>query len=184
LQTAVTVDGAPASDIGLRTFDEIDYTMAAVTHVSPTQPDVDTTFTKIEQQLPTVENIEGFLSAHQMAVSQLAIKYCSVLVDDQGQVTRASYFPGFNFGASAATAFDSSTKRDQIFDPLLGEMVGTGLTTQPAAGDIKGELNNLVDRLTACATGGSPTCATVTRTADVVKASCAAVLGSATTLLQ
>jgi len=184
LQTAVTVDGAPSSDIGLRTFDEIDYTMAAVTHVSPTQPDVDTTFTKIEQQLPTVENIEGFLSAHQMAVSQLAIKYCSVLVDDKGQVTRANYFPGFNFGASAATAFDSSTKRDQIFDPLLNEMIGTGLTTQPAVSDIKGELNNLVDRLTACATGGSPTCATVTRTADVVKASCAAVLGSATMLLQ
>jgi hypothetical protein len=62
--------------------------------------------------------------------------------------------------------------------------VGTGLATQPAAADLKGEVNNLMDRLTACATSGSPTCNTTARTTDIVKASCAAMLGSAVMLLQ
>ncbi|MGD9726987.1 MAG: LamG domain-containing protein [Gammaproteobacteria bacterium] len=184
LQLPDPADSDPVSDIGLRTFEEISHTMAAVTHVSPTQSDVANTFETVKQQLPTVENIEGFLSAHQMAVSQLAIQYCGALVDNQGMVNRTIYFPGFNFGASAATAFDSSTKRDQILDPLLDEMIGTGLASQPDTADIKGELNDLVDRLTACATGGSPTCNTTGRTGDIVKASCAAVLGSAVMLVQ
>ncbi len=184
LQLPDPADSDPVSDIGLRTFEEISHTMAAVTHVSPTQSDVADTFETVKQQLPTVENIEGFLSAHQMAVSQLAIQYCGALVDNQGTVNRTVYFPGFNFGTSAATAFDNSTKRDQILDPLLDEMMGTGLASQPDTADIKDELNNLMTRLTACATGGSPTCNTTGRTADIVKASCAAVLGSAVMLVQ
>lgn len=184
LQLPPPADSDPVSDIGLRTFEEISHSMAAVTRVSPTQSDVAETFATVKQQLPTVENVEGFLSAHQMAVSQLAIQYCGALVDNQGTVNRTVYFPGFNFGASAATAFDNSTKRDQILDPLLDEMMGSGLSSQPGTADIKGELNALMDRLTACATGGGPTCNTVARTSDVVKASCAAVLGSAVMLLQ
>lgn len=184
LQLPDPADSDPVSDIGLRTFEEISQTMAEVTYVSPTQSDVAETFATVKQQLPTVENIEGFLSAHQMAVSQLAIQYCGALVDNQGQLSRTVYFPGFNFGETAATAFNTGAKRDQILDPLLDEMMGTGLATQPDTADIKGELGDLMDRLTACATGGSPTCATTARTADIVKASCAAVLGSAVMLLQ
>jgi len=48
--------------IGLRVFDEINATMAEVTGVSPTQPEVRETFDRVRQQLPTVENIEGFLA--------------------------------------------------------------------------------------------------------------------------
>ncbi len=42
---------------------------------------------------------------------------------------RASYFPGFNFGAPAATAFDTPAERAQITGPLVTRAVGTGLTT-------------------------------------------------------
>jgi hypothetical protein len=184
LQLPEPADSDPVSDIGLRTFEEINNTMATVTYVSPIQSDVAATFATVKQQLPTVENIEGFLSAHQMAVSQLAIQYCGALVDNHGQRARTAYFPGFGFNETAATAFNSSAKRNLILDPLLNEMMGTGLAGQPAAADIKGEMNDLMNRLTACATGGSPTCATTARTADIVKASCAAMLGSAVMLLQ
>ncbi len=177
-------DAAPVPDIGLRTFEEIHATMAAVTDVSPSQGDVQVVFTTVKQQLPTVENIEGFLSAHQMAVSQLAIEYCSALVDGKGQQPAASYFSGFDFTAAADTAFDTVAKRDSIIDPLLSRSLGNNVATQPDALSVKNELNNLMDRLTACATGPTPTCATTARTTEVVKASCAAVLGSAVLLLQ
>lgn len=174
-------DLAPASDIGLRTFERIHYTMAEVTGVDPAQGAVKTTFETVKQQLPTVENIDGFLSAHQMAVSQLAIEHCNALVNNQGQTTRTDYFPGFDFGSPPASALDSAAERDLIIDPLLDRMIGSGLASQPDPADVRGELNSLIDTLAAC---GTPACSTPSRTADIVKASCAAVLGSAALLLQ
>ncbi|MEH6561691.1 MAG: LamG domain-containing protein, partial [Marinobacter sp.] len=58
--------------------------------------------------------------------------------------------------------------------------VGENLETQPVASDIQTELASLIDQLALC--GGS-TCP-ADRTETIVKASCAAVLGSATTLVQ
>ena len=92
---------------------------------------------------------------------------------------RAAYFPGFNFGAPAATAFDTPAERAQITGPLVARAVGTGLTTQPCAAEVATEVDALIGRLTAC--GGS--CA-ADRTEVVVKAACSAVIGSASTLLQ
>ena len=169
-------DPPSAHRIGLRTFDEINASMAQMTGVATTHSGVARTFNTVRQQLPTVANIEGFLSAHQMAVTQLAIQYCNALVSDTS--LRASVFPGFNFSASAASAFDT-TGRERIITPLLNRMVGQNLASQPTTTELRTELNALIDTLTQC--GGS--CAP-DRTETVVKASCAAVLGSATTLVQ
>ena len=184
LQPVSPPDLPEVADVGVRLFDEINATMAALTGVSRKQADVDTVFETIKQQLPAVENINGFLSAHQMAVSQLAIEYCSALVDDKGQIKRTEYFPDFNFGETADNAFNDSTQRDLIIVPLLGRVMNTGLTTQPDRVDVTSELDDLIFKLTACATAPSPDCATVARTGQVVKATCAAMLGSAVMLLQ
>jgi hypothetical protein len=177
-------DGAPQPDIGVRVFDEINATMAAVTGVSTQTPAVKTTYDTIRQQLPTVESVEGFLAAHQVAVAQLAIEYCNALVDST--TLRAAFFPGFNFAQSSAAAFDTPAERDLVLDPLLAKILnsdpamGNGnMTTQPTPAESKAELNSLMDRLTACGGG----CAS-DRTEVVVKATCAAVLGSAGMLLQ
>ncbi len=178
----------PAPVIGLRTFEEIDATMAAVTDVSREQVDVEGVYLTVKQQLPTVEGIEGFLSAHQMAVSQMAIEYCNALVEGNGQTSRDVYFAGFFqpglAPAAADTAFDTAGKRDQIIVPLMNRVMNTNLTDQPATADVTGELDSLITILTSCATGGSPTCATTQRTEEVVKAVCAATLGSAAMLIQ
>ncbi|UTW45289.1 LamG domain-containing protein [bacterium SCSIO 12696] len=170
---ATPADLDPQSDIGLRTFDEINATMAAATGVSATQTDVQNTFNTVRQQLPTVESINGFLSAHQMGVTQLAIEYCNALVEDTS--LRTSYFNSFNFAASAATAFDTQGERDLIITPLLNNIVGTNLSSQPDDAAMRTELNNLIGTMTA-----NP----ATDTSTVVKATCAAVLASATMLIQ
>lgn len=167
----------PASDIGLKTFDEINASMAAMTDIPVTETGVASTFNTIRQQLPSVATVDGFLSAHQMGVTQLAIQYCNALVEDT--TLRTSYFPGFDFNADAADAFDTQGERNLVISPLLARMVGSNLDSQPENTDIQNELNDLMDILTAC--GGS--CA-ADRTETVVKATCAAVLGSATTLVQ
>ena len=161
--------------------------MAAITTVDP-QAVKATTFDVLRQQLPTVETVEGFLSAHQMAVSQMAIEYCSALVENNGMTTRDVYFPGFfqpgQPPESADIAFNTAGKRNMIILPLMNNVMNTNLTDQPATADVTAELDNLITRLTACATGPSPTCATAQRTEEVVKAACAATLGSAAMLIQ
>jgi len=170
-------DLPPAPDIGLRTFEEIDASMSVMTGVPRTNAAVQATFDTIKQQLPSSENINGFLSAHQVGVSQLAIEYCSELVDDDG--LRTGFFPGFDFTASYTSAFDSTSKRNQIIDPLLTRFIGSGLDgSQPDPAFVRAELNNLLDRLGVCTTNCSG------RTPKMVKAACAAVLGSAVTLVQ
>jgi mono/diheme cytochrome c family protein len=185
LTPAPPADLPEAADIGVRNFDEIDATMAAVTGVSREQVDVDAVFNAVRQQLPTVENIEGFLAAQQMAISQMAIEYCNALVDNNGQILRTAYFPGFDFTSTAGSAFDDTLKRGRVITPLLDKIMGSGLTTQPDPLAVSTEIDSLILDLAACAVAPpAPTCDTLTRTAEIVKAACAALLGSGVMLLQ
>ncbi|WP_191964459.1 LamG domain-containing protein [Marinobacter confluentis] len=164
------------STIGIKTFDEVNASMSRVTGIPTTEPRIYETFIKVKQQLPTVENIGGFLSSHQMAITQMAIQYCDVLVADEGR--RNAFFPEFDFSQNAATAFDD-IGQSQVTGPLLTAFVGVDLDTQPANLDIEDELGSLMVKLSEC--GGS---CPDGRSETVVKASCAAVLGSAVTLIQ
>ncbi len=170
-------DSAPVSDIGTKTFDEINATMATITGVSPNQPAVKTTYALVRQQLPAVADLSTVLASHQVGIAQLAIEYCNALVEDP--VLRSAIWPTFNFSAPAGTAFDTGPERDAIFVPLLTRAMGTNVNSQPDEAAVRTEFDNLTQDLTAC--GGS--CA-ADRTRTVVKAICAATIGSATTLVQ
>ncbi len=184
---AAPVDGAPAPDIGLRTFEEINATMAALTTVSTQEPNVRDTFARVKQQLPTTEDFGSFLAAQQMAVAQLSIEYCNALVNDTGK--RAAFWPGFGFPASVRDAFGPGADRDLVYDPLVNRIAfpngGAGLSTQPDIAAMKSELSALTDRLVACYDFGNNTdSCEAGRTATVVKAVCATVLGNAAMLIQ
>ncbi|HHH42511.1 MAG TPA: LamG domain-containing protein [Gammaproteobacteria bacterium] len=197
---------APASAIGVRTFDEINATMAAATGVS--EQSVSSTFDTLRRQFPSVEDLQGFLSAHQMAVAQLAIAYCSAMVDDAA--LRAGFF---NFGSTAAgdafftapvvTAFNTaagdSAEKNRILDALYDRIVGipsagggNELLSAPLRSELKAELigpngvnaNNLFEKLAgSCVNPGDAGCDAV-RTRTVVKSMCAATLASAAMLVQ
>ncbi len=199
-----------SSDIGVRTFDEINASMMQITTVDPyagSAPNrlIDE-YNNLQQQLPAVETISGFLSAHQMAVAQLSIAYCDALVEDSSK--RNTFFGSFAFTADPDTAFGSgdSTQKNQIVNALYNKMIGlpgtgTAVTDAPTLATVKAELigpaasnpNNLFDRLyNGCATNlrqdGSPrqpACVQdATRTRSMVKAMCASALGSAAMLVQ
>ena len=177
-------DLTPVSRIGLKTFDEIDATYAAVTGVRRENfAAVDMTYQELRQSLPAVEDINTFLSSHQVAIAQLAIEYCSALIDVDGDTGSGTMFPGFNFDAPENTAF-AVGNRDLFVDPLIDGIMGTGLASQPNRADVYAELasfqaagdrpDNLVDRLLA-GTGD---------TRAIAKGTCAAMLGNAATLIQ
>jgi len=171
-----------AQRIGVRTFDEINATMAAVTGVNPETPAVDMTFQNLRQSLPAIENPQAFLSSHQVAIAQLAIEYCSALVDGP---QAAAFFSNFDFNLPPATAYAGSA-RNQVIDPLIDSFVGIAIQDQPDFVDIRDELgyfttdgirpDNLIDRLLVSADNPD--------TRAIAKATCAAVLGSAAMLVQ
>jgi len=192
LQPATPPDNPDKPDIGIRTFEEVNATMSAVTGVSSNQSGIKTVYTTVKQQLPSVESIEGFLSAHQMAVAQLAIEYCNALVEDT--TLRSSYFPGFNFSADA-NSVSSNDWDNLITTPLLNNIMNTNVSTQPDPVAVTAEINSLItstadikpigapdgipDGLAKCG-GACP----AGRTLTVVKSACSAVLGSAVMMLQ
>jgi len=174
---AAPVDLEDKSEIGIRDFLEIHASMSKATGISMAQTDVAQTYNIVKQQMPTLTDINTFSSAQQMGITQLAIEYCNALVEDNS--ARASYFSGFNFNAAANVAFDTVGERDQIYDPLITNIVGSNLATQPTTATIKSELDDLITKLTACGAGCS-----ADRTEIVVKSVCAAALGSAVMLVQ
>lgn len=163
-------------DIGLRAFDRINATMSVLTGVSPQTQGVKSTFDTVRQSLPAVASVDTFASAHPVAIAQLSIQYCNALVDDTS--ARAQYFPGFNFGAAPAAAFDPAG-RAIVLDSLVTHMMRASLATEPDPTAVHDELDSLITRLTAC--GAS---CPAGRTPTVVKATCAALLGSAVTLIE
>ena len=171
-----------AQRIGVRTFDEINATMAAVTGVDPETPAVDITYQSLRQSLPTIANPQAFLSSHQVAIAQLAIEYCNALVDGPGA---GAYFNNFNFNQAPAAAY-AGNARNQVIDPLIDNIMGIGVQTQPDFVTVRDELgyfstdgvrpDNLIDRLIASPDNPN--------TAAIAKGVCASVLGSGVMLVQ
>jgi len=178
------VDLEEQSEIGLRKFEEINAALSAITGVSSANSNIASTYETVKQQLPTVESINGFLAAHQMATTQLAVKYCSELVGELGETNtaRSQFFPNFNFSAGVDSAFDTAG-RQNIIGPLQDHLLlNSGLASQPDPLDMALELNSLIDIMRASCPGSCSS--EPDRTLKIVKATCAAAVGSAAMLLQ
>ncbi|RYZ33371.1 MAG: LamG domain-containing protein, partial [Sphingobacteriales bacterium] len=116
--TPADIEGQPL--IGLRRFAEINASLSTLTGIPQSNASVKITYGKVQQQLPTLANLDGFLAAQQMGVTQLAVAYCNALVGSSTAPNplRDNYFSGFNFAAPASTAF-TIAGRSQIIEPLL-----------------------------------------------------------------
>ncbi|MDN3638045.1 LamG domain-containing protein [Simiduia curdlanivorans] len=201
--TRVEADPQPAgtpvdlplqSKIALRHYEEINRSLSELTTVPQTNGNVVTTFNAVRQQMPTAENVEGFLAAHQMGITQLAVKYCSELVDDTAK--RATYFPGFDFTQNVSSLSGNTAEQNKIINPLVARLLAHNFTNvpsgtsvmldQPNAGEIEAELHSLIDKMSAtCVSTDDNPCKTQqARTLNTVKAACAAATGSALMLLQ
>ena len=167
----------PVSDIGVKTFSEINASMSELTGVPTSR--VYGVYSNLVQQLPAIENINAFVPANIIGISQLAFEYCNHLVDeiptdiittscertDSNLPVRACMFGSFNFEASTTDAF-TPAGRTAIVDALYDRMIGipsttttTALINAPTKIQIAGELvnyavnntpgypGNLVDRL-------------------------------------
>ncbi len=158
---------------GIRNFAEINATMSKMTGVPVSNSEVAATYELVHQAMPVQPGIGGFVSSQQMGIVQLAIKYCSALVDDP--TLRSDFWPNFDWNAGLSTAFDD---RSVVIDPIIDHMVGRNIATQPDATAVSSEVDSLISRLESCSGCGDE------RVVSVMKASCAAALGSAAMLVK
>jgi hypothetical protein len=177
----------PAPRIGVRTFDAINATFAAVTTVDPQNIDVNMTFENLRQSLPATFEAKAFLSSHQVAIAQLAFEYCSVLIDGPNA---PAFFNNFDFTQSPAAAY-GGTSRNQVIDPLIDNIMGIAVMSQPDFVIVQDELgyalpngirpDNLIDQMMI------PNPDPLEPQADtrgIAKGVCGAILGSAAALVQ
>jgi hypothetical protein len=185
--TPTAADLVPAAHIGVRTFDEINATMAALTGVSPLDGGVQGTFNLVRQSMPSVETIEAVLASHQVAIAQLAIEYCNAVVEDTNARNQL-WNNGFNWAGTPAGLFPGS--EDALTDPLLDRLLGvTQITTQPDRAAVEAEIYELINGIPGQTDPPRPGLAatnpnSAARTQDIAKAVCSAVLGSAAMLVQ
>jgi hypothetical protein len=180
---APPVDLPPEADVGLKTFDELNATLSQITGVPQTNARIVATYDLVKQALPAVEKFGTFGPAQQTALAQLAIQYCNQMVDTPA--LRTAFFGGtLNPSATATATFGSSgspniANRDIVIGALLTNGINTGLQWNPDDTVISAELDTLINRLVSGPTGGASG-----GTGTVMKATCGAVLGSGTTLIQ
>jgi hypothetical protein len=172
-ETPATTESA---QIGIRNFAEINHTMSVLTGVGQQSTKVFDTYQLVKRQLPSIENIETFISAQQMGITQMAIAYCDSAIDDNA--IRSTWFPELDFTSAPSVAL-SSTQRSKLLNPLIAKLMPLDLANQPSRVSVYNELDGLVTKLSVC---GSDCNGQRTRT--IAKASCAAVLASAVMLVQ
>jgi len=201
-----------ASDIGLKTFDEINETFAAMLGISTQATydgtgtdndyDIPATYDLVKQQLPSSADINTFVTAHNIGVTQLAMEYCQAVVVNAGvRLDTTTLFGSYNFNQVASLAFANPTSSSLVIDPLLAAANGSGMDLQmddgtytsggtvpdanPTGGNTtfttKSELISLITNLNQCV---PTTCDSAAQTQIVTKAVCTAALAGANTLIQ
>jgi hypothetical protein len=160
--------GPVAADIGVRTFAQVNSTLSTLTGVPTTNAAVGATYAAVQQQLPANPTLEGFSSANQVGIAQLAIQYCNVAVNTPALQSQL-------FGtALSATQFTTQPGVDSVTNALAAKLLGTGLKSQPSATTVTSELSSLIGKL--CTTNS---CTTAQGTYAVAAAACATAFGSA-----
>ena len=148
-------------ELGLRTFSQINDTMADLTGIDANQAAVLASFSELRGSLPSTSNMLSFAAAQQIAIQRLATTYCGEVANDTATCD------GF-FGTCAV---DGNAK-GLVADTLYDRFVGDGLANQPDRVDVSAEIVRLIDDL-GCAGG-----CTGAEAQTVLQASCAAVLSS------
>src|SRR5450631_4036478 len=163
--------GPVVADIGVKTFAQINSTLSVLTGVPTTDPNVAAVYLAVQQQLPATPTLEGFSSANQVGIAQLAIQYCNVMVNNSTYA--AGVLPGVTFNGST---YPGST--NTVTSALAARVLGSGLQHQPAASTVTTELASLINKL--CTTSA---CNSAARAQAVTAAACATAFGSADMLI-
>ena len=162
---AVPADLDPQSKLGVRTFSEVNASMSELTGVPTSNSAVFSTYQNLVQQLPSTEDINAFVPANIIGISQLAFEYCDQLVEDptfQSNFFNVAPYDFNGFTDNVDTAFNVASEVDAdldgnndapslekkavvnaLYDRMIGipsTELGSALINAPTRADIMTEL--------------------------------------------
>lgn len=154
-------------DTGVRSFAQINDTMAALTEIDKNGNTIKTLYEELRGALPATSDLLSYSQSQQVAIQRLANGYCDQIVTNNGRCN------GF-FGSCSIAGGAKGAVGDTLFD----RFVGAGLANQPMQDGVRTEIVQLIDDL-GCAGGCNGNDAQT-----VLSASCSAVLSSGAVTLQ
>ncbi|MEJ2389795.1 MAG: hypothetical protein P8019_00155 [Gammaproteobacteria bacterium] len=142
-----TVHPVVNDNILVHSFEEIDATLAKLTGIPRT--DIASTYASVIQSLPSTHDAGSYNSANQMAVTQLAISYCSTMVNNQETAdtngpNNNKFFPNITFNKTNQTITSTSGVNQQglsftaddvndIVQPLISHLMNVEYNGTAAA---------------------------------------------------
>jgi hypothetical protein len=166
-----TTIAAIPTTMGVRSFEEIHYSMATVTGISGNTTIINR-YNGLKSKLPVDNDIKSFSFSKQNAIAVLAAEYCNALVNNTMYATQLQQAIGnFNTNTLPATAFGNGVG-NMIAQNLLNRFWGTNYSNLPNAATTQASIVTLLNDLIA----GEPNTSTTTRRAIV--GACTSVLAS------
>jgi hypothetical protein len=167
------IPGPTEPDLGVRTFERANQSMAKLTGISPLNANALSTYQSVQQSLPAIPDFSAYSSSNQTAFAQLAAAYCSAMATDPN-LGPAFFGAGYSANNPGSWVANNSTQViNAIYDNLIGTVGGTPLASQPTPQQVQTELTSLIGLLN----NGSANSGTI------ATAACTAVLSSASLLV-
>src|SRR5689334_14768404 len=101
--------------------------MSKITGVDINNANIVATYKNVKQSLPVNPDLAGFLDSHQSNIMQLAVAYCSELVNSP--TLSNTFFGPPNIDFSTLDLLNSSSDRDRVINPVVSKVLGSGFTT-------------------------------------------------------
>lgn len=160
---------SPPPGLALRNFDQLNATMAILTGIPATTPNIQSLYqTQLKELLPTNQSVTEFKGSVQVGIFKLAVEYCDAMIN--AEIQQPKIFRNVKITAVPAVAFDSAGKSS-----FIKALTDQFWLLSPGDRDASAkELESLLDELTR---GRSLT--TAAQTAAVAKAGCTAALAAA-----
>lgn len=155
------VADATEPDVGVRTFSQVNDTMANLTGIDPGGAAVRDRYNELRDSLPATSDLLAFAAAQQVAIQRLATTYCGEIVNNAGSCA--------NFFGSCTIDVNG---KGQVADALFDSLIGDNIANQPDRAGVSTEIVRMLDDL-GCVNGCSGATAET-----ALQASCAAVLSS------
>ena len=135
--------------VQVKSFNQINMTMAKLTGVSRSEPVITNVISQILNQLPADNKLSGMTPFHQISITRLAFSYCNLFIDNDAD------FSAINYGSVSdqdlidrleARFLDFAPAEDpEIYDVLRAEIAGvlanagtdsTGPLVEPSSGSV------------------------------------------------
>ncbi len=168
-----TIAVLPTS-VGVRSFDEVNSTMAALTGITGNTT-ITNRYNGLKSKLPVDNDIKSFSFSTQNAIAVLAAEYCNALVNNGMYATQLQQTIGtFNTNTLPLTAFAAANDANTMVlaQNMLTRFWGSNYSTLPNGPATQATIVTLIKDLIA----NEPNTATTTRRALV--GACASVLAS------